>query len=1638
MAGYCKISPNRGKLLFDNLKERFDYSTAWKLWALSTLSSFKKGKNFKLDAEGFPTIESMLADSDVQKIVGDSKEMDAISKGFKPLYDTRNNYTSLVLDANNFNTNPKNNKYIAIVEKDSSTNNLKVNIYYRTDSNKKIAKEQFATELLNRRIVDTLSSIGVTIEDVTEAEMLAGRVGVTDFTKAKNLAGDCASMIRVSNNYEGAKALGEEFSHLTIGVFRESPIIQRALKLLQKEELLKAILGDEYGDTMSFQDNNIELVAEEALGKLLRENLLAKVSNNPKSIDYIMDRVYNYIRNKFKPLEAEALEDALIEANNYMGEFAKKILESQINLDKQKIAASERNAQFNALSDRIKTNIEILKKAKNTEIKRLKITQNASKDQKDEINGRITDLNKALNDSNYDTRIGIYNYAQQAIKDLQRVQDIFDRKTFTGTPSFASLRLARSYIQSYSMFINMMRSAIIDAKNDEEVPEYMTDLELEDGTIIEMAAVIRELGDMSDNIVVEYSKYAEGMIIEFFRPFFGDSRVYTTGKNKGKRVTIEEVVRESSQDIGFLDLFLDTMADSSDVFVQLFDQVAKKANDEARHSTIDKSKDITRLRLIAEENGITDFGWIYERDSTGKKTGNYISKYNIGEFQKQKRAFMDSLVKRYGDNPKGEAARAMWKELREWNSENAQIDNPDMPKEISRWENEVFNNLTDAQKDVYDGIMQIKWDADNIYPDTKTSPYKAIQRRKSSGNRIVESLSNIEAFFKNIKEEFSNSLLSKEDDDQLYGDQGTNKSLTNFDGTEFMTLPVLYTKRLSNPEELSEDIFSDLLVYVHASNTYEQMSKIVDPLEVARSYAAENRKTQQTRGGNPVKEIINMAGQKVVNKIYKRDSNSQSKIDSWMESHLYLRHTKREVTSLMGKEINLGKWGDAFLKLSSMGQLGFNYAANTANILTGIAMINVEAFAQENFTKKQLASADSAYMANMPAFLSELGSRNKTNFISLFDELFNIKGEYSRNIKRNQMKNLLQKLFGETIAYLGQEGGDHWLYNRVAMAYVKNIQVFVPKEKKQIKKVKGLKDAEKIVDSILENSSHMELTEDEQHYRHDSLGKLFARVTQVITAHNDFDTFNEKWKVPSTNIGTGIDILIRDFFGGVLVKDDKGVWHHDSLGDDLENIYPNVKLDDMNAFFEQLSSLRDEFEKKGLHVIPNGVVARGKLKINKDGKIANLDVAGTLDLLAYDNNGDFYIYDIKTHRRKNIQNSTKHKWSMQVSLYKRFLEEEYGIHVKELNVIPVKVSYDTPDGEKSGVEFGHAKYSVVEDTNQLLQNGKPFKEAKPILEPMIPMTVVNKIPIEYDNLGYNKTLAKEEVDDSYEKMSLFEALKIIDVFSDREDIKKMIIPEGTLAEDGTPIDSGKISQEIRELCIHLFGAYDDENSNVANRYVAGRALQQMRKWIKPQFNYRFQKAQISTITGKTREGYYRTYGKYVLAKFLSNVANEALRGSVQIPARWEELSEEEKANVKRARTEILQFFLVYILATWTPWPDDKKRPWILKAAEYCAQREKHELGMLVPSLIQVQEMLKTVKDPIAAASSAVRLANLVGSLITPAHWVDEKQSGPYKGHSTLYANTARAPLPFISWYRQIDKFTGELDTSIQYYARPSW
>lgn len=254
------------------------------------------------------------------------------------------------------------------------------------------------------------------------------------------------------------------------------------------------------------------------------------------------------------------------------------------------------------------------------------------------------------------------------------------------------------------------------------------------------------------------------------------------------------------------------------------------------------------------------------------------------------------------------------------------------------------------------------------------------------------------------------------------------------------------------------------------------------------------------------------------------------------------------------------------------------------------------------------------------------------------------------------------------------------------------------------------KTAEELVERITSDTADIQLAEDGATYV-DGAGKHYARVTSVIAADEFSDgrfEADNPWGLPSTTIGTGIDEFVRDFF-------DNKIGNRDNLADR----YPNASNEQLQAFAEQLDGLRESFRRRGLTIVPRDVTVTGTVEVRtKSGDRRVLDVAGTLDLLAYDKDGNFYIFDMKTNRsvpRGESGRKKGAKWSKQLTLYKQLLQEKYGAVVKGLEIIPIQVDYPAPKG------WGNATTEYSKRGGQLYADGKEYRMAEPILHDNIPL-----------------------------------------------------------------------------------------------------------------------------------------------------------------------------------------------------------------------------------------------------------------------------------------------------------------------------
>lgn len=566
-------------------------------------------------------------------------------------------------------------------------------------------------------------------------------------------------------------------------------------------------------------------------------------------------------------------------------------------------------------------------------------------------------------------------------------------------------------------------------------------------------AILDALDSVSRNFDELNNLFTQNMLpqfLEFLKPFVGENiaiREYDkNGKFTGKMktVSIAKVLTESSKDVSLAQRWLTSMADNPDAFLQIFDKVVNLTKGQKRLKVIEKAKEIIALGKEYEAKGITSYDFMYEDD---KK--NYVShivanghdySYSRYDYEQAKAAEMSRLDAIYGEHP--EVGSQEYKDKkdaeRKWindnsitlRDDNSYVTIPSPSKYPSR-----YNSFTDVQKEFYDKWMRIKGELDALIGGNKTYLTNTIKIRKSGIERLKSSLSGnaITEFVENVKSKVIRSF----DDDISYEASG----IKGFNDEEVMKLPLYYINAKGDTNDLSTDAIGTLVAYAEMALNYDAMRSIVDPMEIGR-FIAKSRAINTTRGDKRVYESFGFGEYQVKNPLYTdpAKSNFMKVLDDFFESKIYQRYLV-DNGEVMG--IDKNKAAGLLLKLGSTVQLGFNIMAGFANIATGIAMQNIETAAGEYFNARELASADKTFAAEMPAFMAEIGQRVKTSKLALFDELFDVRQNMSKMSKNYSFlnKSILTRIFGPNIQYICQDAGDHWLYNRAAIAIVKRYKV---------------------------------------------------------------------------------------------------------------------------------------------------------------------------------------------------------------------------------------------------------------------------------------------------------------------------------------------------------------------------------------------------------------------------------------------------------------------------------------------------------------------------------------------------------------------------------------------------------------------
>ena len=221
---------------------------------------------------------------------------------------------------------------------------------------------------------------------------------------------------------------------------------------------------------------------------------------------------------------------------------------------------------------------------------------------------------------------------------------------------------------------------------------------------------------------------------------------------------------------------------------------------------------------------------------------------------------------------------------------------------------------------------------------------------------------------------------------------------------------------------------------------------------------------------------------------------------------------------------------------------------------------------------------------------------------------------------------------------------------------------------------------------------------------------------------------------------------------------------------------------------------------------------------------------------------------------------------------------------------------------------------------------------------------------------------------------------------------------------------------VKKKIFDTMGEYDKNFQNEIQKHWWGQLLIMYKKFLIPLGLTRYRGGVASAFKSKDKlteddkhwnealqqyeEGYYITTARLVLGGMFSNGIAGALNNLKYsiLKSKWEELSEYEKANVRKGITElgflVLMNMIILPLLMGMAGDDDDDSLWYLAMI---GRRLEQELSQYT----NLQDAYKITRNPIASLNLIEDMINVSKFAVTPTAWFSETKDGDLRLYKAL-------------------------------------
>ena len=1015
-------------------------------------------------------------------------------------------YEKAITKVQNFNRGSQFSKdYMAMITPEKGK--YKLSIVPRTSYNESTLEKTIAKRTLRDRLMYHLNKAGVSVKFLEEDDKIDGVYSTENVEKA---ADGMYNLIRVANGEKLTETLAEESGHFAIGALGESPLVKRLTDLLE-EDVQRKILGDNF-DSKAFGSSRRREVAGVLVGKALMNEVDNKSAWNKLAnrIANLAKRIFATIKGD------EVLKDILNAENiarniarNFMSSEFEGNIDNALSI-RETLYSADLNINtetYRKVINGLSNTADILKSI-SEDVLYLKVRNIRLIAGSDRLTSINMNPNNAL--SNGLALDGIAE-ALSIILDMcgpgKEINNLLESVDFLNTSDFLNniaengrkLRQVHTFVMNSINLQKEVYEALDKLSGKDTLEGNVTNIQILDKsgniTSINLEQLVRDLGDINDKLLSDLTTKEKQFFLKFCEYSLGSKYVYRasrviwnlriekvdpkkdddhrfklfgrtlgtkvkdpkdkyrfTAVKKGERLDLSAALTHLESDIDIFSRFIGSMANNPDIIGQIVAKVTDKATMEANNATNNVQDE---LRILEKE--FKDYKGIkkedlFEVDSESNLTGNYISQYKWGEWEKNWEDFKNKEKEEFKKNNPNLDNLSEFEKAARWES-YFRSKAKDWHKINSRWDNSigryipnytVYNNSSEFNKLMsktnskgekfevwYNKFMDIKYKLDGMLPDGSTSPVRAPQFKGRFTNIIRNSTDGIlGATGGALRSKLRDTFCESSEDTDFGSDQTYNSeeeemfanSLAH-EKEKIQRIPLYGINKLKDMTELSTDIFRSTLAYASMASTYYAMDNIVHTIEVGKNVL------KRRSVGDNTKEAD-------------RDNHSRAytRYIKYLDKQVYgISSTKHKIF----KGIVIEKVLSTLSSLAGKYFLGGNVVGGAVNTMTGFNEIFKEAIAAEEFSLKDFTIANELYFKYLPHNLFGIGKEFKDDKLSLIIRYFDVLGdnkEKQRYWNTNKGRRLFN-IFGRSLM-APYKTGDHYMQSIAYLAMLNKIKVY--------------------------------------------------------------------------------------------------------------------------------------------------------------------------------------------------------------------------------------------------------------------------------------------------------------------------------------------------------------------------------------------------------------------------------------------------------------------------------------------------------------------------------------------------------------------------------------------------------------------